>query len=113
MIIDKLSTEDWGSGGSSETSRGLGVASAVAAAVGVVGVGVAGIARGIHAGKSPGEWSAGESLLMLEDACKNERKHSTYFSLLRGVYLSSNIIFFFNDAFQLNVLNWYYLIKIN
>lgn len=35
-------------------------------------------ARALHAGKSPGEWSAGESLLMLEDACKNERKHSEY-----------------------------------
>lgn len=35
-------------------------------------------ARSLHAGKSPGEWSAGESLLMLEDACKNERKHSKY-----------------------------------
>ncbi|XP_045502587.1 AT-rich interactive domain-containing protein 4A [Colias croceus] len=59
LIIDKLSIEEWGSGSGSGASgraeRG---------------------ARGPHAGKSPGEWSAGETLLMLEDACKNERKHS-------------------------------------
>ncbi|CAF4911524.1 unnamed protein product [Pieris macdunnoughi] len=30
---------------------------------------------GPHAGKSAGEWSAGQTLLMLEDACKNQRKH--------------------------------------
>lgn len=35
-------------------------------------------ARDPHLGKSPGELSAGETLLMLEDACKNERKHSKY-----------------------------------
>ncbi|CAK1550547.1 unnamed protein product [Leptosia nina] len=56
LIIDKLSVEEWGSGSGSGASGRL--------------------ARGLHAGKSPGEWSAGETLLMLEDACKNERKHS-------------------------------------
>ncbi|XP_053613288.1 AT-rich interactive domain-containing protein 4A isoform X2 [Plodia interpunctella] len=74
MIIEKLSTEDWGSGGSSETSRG--VANVPANPVPGPVAGLSSLARGIHAGKSPGEWSAGESLLMLEDACKNERKHS-------------------------------------
>ncbi|XP_068619052.1 AT-rich interactive domain-containing protein 4A isoform X4 [Battus philenor] len=54
LIIDKVSMEEWGAGSSCEVSG----------------------ARALHAGKSPGEWSAGESLLMLEDACKNERKHS-------------------------------------
>lgn len=59
LIIDKVSVEEWGG------SRG-----------------------GPHAGKSAGEWSAGESLLMLEDACKNERKHSEHFSK----YLNNNLI---------------------
>lgn len=56
--------EEWGNGASSEASR---TAPTVAGNAGL---------RALHLGKSPGEWSAGESLLMLEDACKNERKHS-------------------------------------
>ncbi|KPJ18193.1 hypothetical protein RR48_12041 [Papilio machaon] len=60
LIIDKVSMEEWGSGGSGGSGGSL------------EGRG----ARALHAGKSLGEWSAGESLLMLEDACKNERKHS-------------------------------------
>ncbi|CAH2045354.1 unnamed protein product, partial [Iphiclides podalirius] len=54
LIIDKVSMEEWAGGGGCEAAG----------------------ARALHAGKSPGEWSAGETLLMLEDACKNERKHS-------------------------------------
>ncbi|GBP50560.1 AT-rich interactive domain-containing protein 4B [Eumeta japonica] len=71
LIIDKVSIDEWASGGSSEASRGVS---------GSVAEGMAGVlsarAAAAHAGKSPGEWSAGETLLMLEDACKNERKHS-------------------------------------
>ncbi|CAB3249158.1 unnamed protein product [Arctia plantaginis] len=63
LIIDKLSVEEWGSGGSSEA---VPTAAVVASAA----------TRALHAGKSLGEWSGAESLLMLEDACKNERKHS-------------------------------------
>lgn len=59
--------EEWGSGGSGGSGGSL------------EGRG----ARALHAGKSPGEWSAGESLLMLEDACKNERKHSQLHYLLK------------------------------
>ncbi|XP_060805062.1 AT-rich interactive domain-containing protein 4B isoform X2 [Amyelois transitella] len=75
MIIEKLSTEDWGSGGNPEPARAVGNLAASPPAAPAV-AGLSSLARGIHAGKSPGEWSAGESLLMLEDACKNERKHS-------------------------------------
>ncbi|XP_061721406.1 AT-rich interactive domain-containing protein 4B-like [Cydia pomonella] len=50
LIIDKLTVEEWSG---TDAARSA-----------------------LHAGKSPGEWSAGETLLMLEDACKNERKHS-------------------------------------
>lgn len=62
--------DEWGSG-SVEPCRETAVASS-STAVKVTA------ARDPHLGKSPGEWSAGETLLMLEDACKNERKHSKY-----------------------------------
>lgn len=68
MIIDKLSVEEWA--GSSAGGGGSGVTTNVPLARTQTAM------RALHAGKSPGEWSAGESLLMLEDACKNERKHS-------------------------------------
>lgn len=68
LIIDKLAVDEWGSGsGNSSNSNSVAV---------ITGRTQTAAARALHAGKSPGEWSAGESLLMLEDACKNERKHS-------------------------------------
>ncbi|PZC80897.1 hypothetical protein B5X24_HaOG213884 [Helicoverpa armigera] len=85
LIIDKLVVDEWGSGGRSPVSAptpslgSLGALAAGASAVSAgltVGAALTVGARALHAGKSPGEWSAGESLLMLEDACKNERKHS-------------------------------------
>lgn len=71
LIIDKLAVEEWGSG--SGNSGGSSNSNSVAV---ITGRTQTAAARALHAGKSPGEWSAGESLLMLEDACKNERKHS-------------------------------------
>lgn len=70
LIIDKLTVDEWGSGGV-EPCRETSVASSSAANKVTA-------ARDPHLGKSPGELSAGETLLMLEDACKNERKHSKY-----------------------------------
>ncbi|KAH9639216.1 hypothetical protein HF086_014080 [Spodoptera exigua] len=88
LIIDKLVVDEWGSSersspaqashshslppmGSHPSLTPLGSLAPVAPSTSMT-LG----ARALHAGKSPGEWSAGESLLMLEDACKNERKHS-------------------------------------
>lgn len=62
--------DEWGSGGVEPCRETAFASSSTAAKAAAV--------RDPHLGKSPGEWSAGETLLMLEDACKNERKHSKY-----------------------------------